>query len=96
MLRRPSWCGLPARPAELRFTRTFDRYYTCGSEENVDYYISATRELQFHPTKMELIGGEWIATALEGFEVNRGTRGCGLSGEVPSDRCALRARLVHP
>ena len=77
----------------LRFTRQEDKWFTCGSGGNIDYYITAILEYDFHPTRMRLLGDKWIVTAFEGRSKERGTRGCGLSG-VAESSYAIRGRLA--
>lgn len=75
------------------FSRNDSQAFTCGSGGNISYYIPAVYSYTFAVTKMALIGGEWVATQVQGELNSRGTRGCGLSGP-PEEKEAIRGTLV--
>jgi len=90
--------GWHARAAFLKggyqFSRTIKKAYTCGSGDDVDYYIDATYDYAFRVSQMKLIDNEWRATKFKGIFHAKGSRGCGLSGP-PEERDAIRANLLR-
>ena len=84
---------VPFTNGKYRFSHRVPKAYTCGVGSDVDYYITAVRNVTFAVSQMKLIDGVWTATKLSGSEEERGTKGCGLEG-LGTSKFSLRARRM--
>lgn len=84
---------VPYMNGKYRFSHRVPKAYTCGTGDNIDYYVTAVRNVTFAVSQMRLIDGEWIATKLTGSEEERGTKGCGLEG-IGTSKFSIRAKRV--
>jgi hypothetical protein len=80
--------------AGLHWTHQVDKNWTCGSGTVVDYYIGATYGVSIHAVELALVDGQWVVSRFRGVEVDRGLRGCGLSGP-PLEKWAVRGHFTH-